>query len=204
MAVRYVANPRYREGAILSLSAAREALDGPVLIMDADVLCPPAMIARLVQTPHPNCFLFDGSVPPGGEEQMLLVRDGRVCDIVRGGAPGWEQGESIGFLKLNQETAQVLLWLMEGAMRAGRDTIEHEELYPDLMRECRIGYVTTDGLSWTEIDFPEDYERASTEILPAIQADVTVRVDSDTTIHVRRIRMHRDAVGGSLRPAAGD
>ena len=28
------------------------------------------------------------------------------------------------------------------------------------MRECPIGYVTTDGVPWTEIDFPEDVERA--------------------------------------------
>src|SRR5207249_626580 len=42
--VRCLSNPRFREGAILSLWTARELLDGPVLVMDADVLCPPAMI----------------------------------------------------------------------------------------------------------------------------------------------------------------
>ena len=88
--VRCLTNPRYTEGAILSLWTAREALAGPVVVMDADVLCPPAMIARLVDSPHPNCFLLDASVTITGEEQMLLVEDGRVRNIVRGGAPGYE------------------------------------------------------------------------------------------------------------------
>src|SRR4029077_8298360 len=42
LAVRYVVNPRFREGAILSLACAADALAGPVLVMDADVLCAPA------------------------------------------------------------------------------------------------------------------------------------------------------------------
>src|SRR4029077_1469786 len=46
--LRVVTNPRYREGAILSLWAARDALDGPVLVMDADVLCAPVLVGRLV------------------------------------------------------------------------------------------------------------------------------------------------------------
>src|SRR5436309_383295 len=87
--VRCLSNPRFREGAILSLWTARELLDGPVLVMDADVLCPPAMIARLVGSPSRNCFLLDASVEVSGEEQMLLVRGERVLAIVRGGAPGY-------------------------------------------------------------------------------------------------------------------
>jgi len=71
IAVRCVSNPRYREGAILSLWTARDALAGPVVIMDADVLCADDLVARLVRSPHPNCFLLDASVTPTGEEQML-------------------------------------------------------------------------------------------------------------------------------------
>ncbi|TMB49168.1 MAG: phosphocholine cytidylyltransferase family protein, partial [Deltaproteobacteria bacterium] len=112
--VRCLSNPRFREGAILSLWTARELLDGPVLVMDADVLCPPAMIARLVRSPHRNCFLLDASVEVTGEEQMLLVRGERVLDIVRGGAPGYElAGESVGFLRLAAGAARVLRELLE-------------------------------------------------------------------------------------------
>jgi len=154
-------NPEYRKGAVVSLWRARDYFDDDLLIMDADVLFPTELLRRLVGSHDENCFLMDTSGANDGEAQMLMAREGRTVDITRGLRGEYDAcGESIGFLKLNQETAQVLLRLMEGAMRAGRDTIEHEELYPDLMRECRIGYVTTDGVPWTEIDFPEDVERA--------------------------------------------
>jgi choline kinase len=171
IAVRYVENPRYREGAILSLWSARETLAGPVLVMDADVLCPPAMIARLVRSPHRNCFLLDGSVESTGEEQMLLVRGDRVHDIVRGGAPGYDlMGESVGFLKLSTVAARVLRRYLEERVAAGQTGIEHEEVYPELLADVEVGYEQVDGMPWTEIDFPADVERAERDILPRIEA----------------------------------
>jgi len=169
--VRYVTNPRYREGAILSLWSARESLDGPVLVMDADVLCPTSMIARLVGSSHPNCFLLDGSAENTGEEQMLLVRGDRVLGIVRGGAPGYElQGESVGFLKLSAPAARLLRELLEGRVAAGHTGIEHEETYPELLARVSVGYERVDAMPWTEIDFPEDVRRAEREVLPRIAA----------------------------------
>ena len=167
--VRYVSNPRFDEGAILSLWAAREFLDGPVLVMDADVLCPASMVARLVGSTHANCFLLDASVTNTGEEQMLLVRDGWVRNIVRGGAPGYEvQGESVGFLKLSAPAVGLLRALLHERVAAGDTGIEHEEVYPDLLARVDVGYERVDGLPWTEIDFPDDIARAEREVLPRI------------------------------------
>jgi choline kinase len=171
MRVRCISNPRYREGAILSLWAARAALTGPVLVMDADVLCSRAMVARLVGSPHANCFLLDGSAPSTGEEQMLLVRDGLVRNIVRGGAPGYdEQGESVGFLKLSGDASRLLAGLLARRVEAGDTGIEHEDVYPELLAAVEVGFERVDGLAWTEIDFPEDVVRAEREILPLLQA----------------------------------
>jgi choline kinase len=170
--VRYVSNPRYREGAILSLWVARGVLDGPVLVMDADVLCGPDMIARLVRSPRPNCFLLDASVETTGEEQMLLVRGDRVCNIVRGGAPGYElTGESVGFLKLSAAAARVLRELLAARVAAGHTAIEHEETYPELLERVEVVFERVDGMPWTEIDFPEDITHAEREVLPRIEGD---------------------------------
>jgi choline kinase len=171
IAVRYVTNDRYREGAILSLNCAAAVLEGgPVLIMDADVLCAPSMLALLVGSQHRNCFLLDASVDVTGEEQMLLVRDDRVRDIVRGGAPGYElAGESVGFLKLATGAARVLRGLLAERVAAGHTGIEHEEVYPELLERVEVGYERVDGMPWTEIDFPEDVRRAEAEILPRIE-----------------------------------
>jgi choline kinase len=168
--VRYLVNARFREGAILSLWTAREALGGPVLIMDADVLCAPSMLARLVESPHENCFLLDASQANTGEEQMLLVRGDRVMNIVRGGAPGYElMGESIGFLKLGADAAKLLRVLLGRRLEQGHTGIEHEEVYPDLLERMPVGFERVDGVPWIEVDFPADVEQAERVVLPAIE-----------------------------------
>jgi len=169
--VRCVTNPRFREGAILSLWAARAALERNVLVMDADVLCAPGMVERLVRSSHANCFLLDAAQENTGEEQMLLVRGGRVRDIVRGGAPGYElMGESIGFLKLSADAARLLRALLERRVEAGDTGIEHEEVYPDLLARVEVGFERVDGMPWIEIDFPDDVVRAERDVLPRIEA----------------------------------
>jgi len=171
VSLRYLHNPRFREGAILSLHTAREALAGAVLIMDADVLCSAAVIRRLLGSPHENCFLMDAASPNTGEEQMLLVRDGRVRDIVRGGAPGYDlAGESIGFLKLSARAARLLGALLDARVAAGDTGIEHEEVYPELLRRVDVGFERIDGEPWIEIDFPEDVVRAEAEVLPRLES----------------------------------
>jgi choline kinase len=165
--VSTVFNPEYRKGAIVSLWCAREHFDDDLLVMDADVLFPTELLRRLIDCREANCFLMDASAENDGEAQMLMARNGRAVDIARGLRGEYDAcGESIGFLKLDREGAAVLRQLMEAAIDAGRDGIEHEDLYPDLMRKCPIGYLTTDGTPWTEIDFAEDVERARRMLRP--------------------------------------
>jgi choline kinase len=169
--VRYIVNEAYHKGAILSLWSAREEFDNNILIMDADVLFPVAMISRLVHSPRPNCFLLDGRAKNTGEEQMLLTRGGRVLNIVRGGSGDFDViGESVGFLKVCQQDALQLRLSLEDLVAQGKDSIEHEEAFPLFLRRCEVGFEQVDDLPWIEIDFPEDLQRAESEILPRIEA----------------------------------
>lgn len=167
--VRYVFNDRFEKGAILSLWSAREEFDDDILIMDADVLFPVAMIDRLICSPQANCFLLDGSSENTGEEQMLLTRGGRVLNIVRGGSGDFDViGESVGFLKVSRADAPLLRSILDDLVAQGRDSIEHEEAFPTFMAQREIGFERVDDLPWTEIDFPEDLARAEQEVLPKI------------------------------------
>lgn len=159
--VEIVTNPDFRRGAILSLWCARSLLDGPALVMDADVYGPDEMIRRLVRSPHASCFLLDGRAVASGEEQMLMVRGGLVRDIARRPRGDNELlGESIGFLKLSAEAARTLRDLIAVRVERGDVDLEHEEAYPELLARVEVGYERADDLDWTEIDFPEDLERA--------------------------------------------
>jgi choline kinase len=169
--VRYVFNDRYEKGAILSLWSAREEFDDDILIMDADVLFPVALIDRLVSSSHANCFLLDASAVNTGEEQMLLTRGGRVLNIVRGGSGDFEViGESVGFLKVSRVDAPLLRTILDDFIAQGRDTIEHEEAFPIFLAQRQVGFEGVDDLPWIEIDFPTDLEQAEREVLPQIIA----------------------------------
>jgi choline kinase len=171
--VRYIVNPAYTRGAILSLWAARAEFHDDLLIMDADVLCPLGFVERLVRSRHANCFLLDGSVTPSGEEQMLMARGGRVYDIAktRDVDPRYDTcGESVGFFKVARADAGRLRQVLEAAVAAGREEIEHEQVFPEFMRDRAVGYERVDGEPWIEIDFPEDVERARRETLPRLRA----------------------------------
>ena len=102
---------------------------------------------------------------------MLLVRDGRVRNIVRGGAPGYElMGESIGFLKLSRLGGVAAARAARGA-RAGRR--HRHRARGGVSRAAGtggVGFERVDGLPWIEIDFPDDVARAEREVLPRIEA----------------------------------
>lgn len=169
--VRYVNNPQYAKGAILSLWSAREEFNDDIIIMDADVLFPVALIDRLVRSSHANCFLLDGSSENTGEEQMLLTRGGRVLNIVRGGSGDFDVvGESVGFLKVSQTDAPLLRSILDDFVAQGRDTIEHEEAFPVFLAQRVVGFERVDDLPWIEIDFPADLEQAERQVLPRIVA----------------------------------
>ncbi len=169
--VKYVLNTQYEKGAILSLLSARDEFDDDMLIMDADVLFPVAMIDRLIRSPHANCFLLDGSAENTGEEQMLLTRGGRVLHIVRGGSGDFDViGESVGFLKVSRSDAPLLRSILDNLVAQGRDTIEHEEAYPIFLSQRVVGFERVDDLPWIEIDFPTDLAQAEQEVLPRIVA----------------------------------
>ena len=164
-------NPRYREGAILSLWTAREFLNRDLLVMDADVLCPPAVFERLVGSKHSNCLVVDGSVEETGEEQMVFGREGRALHIAKKATDSIRRemdlfGESLGFLRLSGEAASCLRELLDGKVRSGWVAIEHEQAYPDLFRKVFVGFERVDGLAWTEIDTPEDLARAEQQVFP--------------------------------------
>ena len=159
--VTLVRNPEFRRGAILSLWSARAFLEGPVVVMDADVFMPFKMLDRLLRSAHESCFLLDGRVPPSGEEQMLMVQGPRVVDIARVPRGTYDGlGESVGFLKLAPPGAAVLRELLDTRVARGDKDLEHEEVYPELLARVAVGFEIVDDLDWTEIDFPGDLDRA--------------------------------------------
>lgn len=169
--VRYVENPDYTKGSILSLWTARREMEGGCLVMDADVLFTSELIERLVFAEPPSAFLLDESFADSGEEVKLYAKGDRVVAMGKKTTPPLHDrvGEGVGFFKCAAAHAQALVACMEELLAEGGEEREYEDALDRLVRRVHVGWVAVDGLPWTEIDFPDDLSRAREEILPRIR-----------------------------------
>jgi choline kinase len=168
--VRTAFNPRYEQGAVVSLWMAREELRSgdPVLYMDADVLYAPEVVERLIASPWQNCLVFDEKFEPGEDPVMLCLSQGSIVEFGKQIGGDFERvGEWPGLLKLDPPTAARLADALDAAIAAG----DVHAPYEPAMREVILGdppapfgIEDVSDLPWIEIDFPEDLERARTEI----------------------------------------
>jgi choline kinase len=166
--------PDYEEAAIVSLWHLGEAFSAgePVVFMDGDVLYDHRMMERLLASPHPNCFLMDRDTGEGDDPVRLCLRDDLLVDFHKRPqiAHDW-WGEWIGFSRFDAVTAARIAQATDRIIAAGR----RDAIYEDAFREVVVaeppgtfGVEDVTGLPWVEIDFPEDLEKAGSEVLPTL------------------------------------
>jgi len=168
--VRLLLNSQYERGSALSVLAASEVLAGAdCLLMDADVLCGPEMIARLIDCSAPNCLLYDRLAFDSGEEVKVVTdRQSRVLEFGKKiTANRTVAGESIGFFKFAPAASRRMAEILR-AQAAVEASTEYEPAIDALAKEMNIVAVSASGLPWIEIDFPEDLERARREVWPQL------------------------------------
>ena len=170
MAVRYVDNPDYTRGSVLSLYAARAHLTEPALVMDADVLFPRELLRRLLAAPAPSALLLDRGFQDTGEEVKLYTRGDRVIALGKKVVPeAWETvGEGVGFFKCGAEAGPEFVRLLRKVIEEGNGLNEYEDALHMLLGTRHVGWVDVTGLPWTEIDFAEDLRRAEADVLPHV------------------------------------
>jgi choline kinase len=168
-------NPDFERGSVLSLWCASPWLvaGGDVLLMDADVLYDPEVLARLVRSPGSALLLDRDYDDAGGEAVKVCVRAGRVVEFRKQLCPELRfdfAGESVGFFRFAPSDAKRLAARAYDYVRAGRMDEPCEEVIRDLLLEAPERYCAREvtGLAWLEIDFPKDVARARAEILPRI------------------------------------
>lgn len=166
-----VLNPDYRQGSLVSLWMQRDLLRSgrTILLMDGDVLYPPAMIERLLAADGEAVMLVDRELEPGDEPVKICFAGTTICDFrKRPEHPGDRHGESVGFFRFSPAMAAALAARCEAYVAAGRTEVEYEEAIRDLLLADPARFVAVDvtDLPWTEIDFPEDVAKARDAVLP--------------------------------------
>ena len=171
--VSTIYNPDYEQGSILTLWCVREALTagGPVLLMDGDVLYDRRVLEPLVKTHHADCLLVDRAYEPGEEPVKVGVVDGAPADFGKTIDPALEAyGESVGFFRLSEGIAKTLVETAGRMIEQDGSERPMEDVVAAIIRAANppFGFEDVTGLPWIEIDFPEDVDRAETDILPKL------------------------------------
>ena len=172
--VRGLFNPRFREGSVVSMWTARDALrcGDDILFMDADVLYHRSLLERLVASLHGNCFLLDREVGEGEDPVRLCIRGGHPVDFGKMVEGDFDLvGEWPGFMRLVPPIAGRLADMTETYVGGGRGAAPYEDAIRDVLHAVppgTFGFEDITGTPWIEIDFPEDLARAEKVILPRL------------------------------------
>jgi choline kinase len=175
--VTYVENSRFAEtNSLYSLWTARALLYEGFVVLNCDVLFHPALLDDLLATHHDAALLIAYREPGqqyGDEEMKVKVDNGFVVDMSKTMDPAEAHAENLGIVKFGPASAPGVVNILdrivgEGGLRdwAPRAFREYAQTRP-------LRAIATRGYPWIEIDFPEDYARAVSETLPAIE-DLTI------------------------------
>jgi L-glutamine-phosphate cytidylyltransferase len=172
--VEVVYNPDYATtNSLYSLWLARNLLSEGFVVLNSDVLFHPHLLTRLLASSHEDALLMAARQPGirySDEEMKIHVRDGCVAAIDKALPDAHCDGENVGIVKFGAEGAAVLVeeantLIAQGAVRDWLPRAFHA-----FCQKRPLHVIDTAGLPWIEIDFPADYARACSEVLPAILA----------------------------------
>ena len=175
--VSYIENTRYAEtNSLYSLWMARPLLYEGFVVLNCDVLFHPALLSDLIASRHENALLLgyrEANQPLYGDEEMKVkVRGGRVIEMSKDMDPTEAHGENLGIVKFGARGAVALVDIMDRIVADGRLREWAPRAFSAFAAVHPLHAIGTRGLPWIEIDFPEDYERARSEVLPAIERDL--------------------------------
>jgi L-glutamine-phosphate cytidylyltransferase len=161
---------------LYSLWLVRHLLDDGFVVLNADVLFHDQLLVDLLTARYEDALLVSPRPDDGAaftdEEMKVCVRGGRVVRIAKTVPPAEADAENIGIARFGPSGAAVLIEEMDRVIENGG----HREWLPAAFAAfCRrrpLHAVGSRGFPWIEIDFPEDYWRALTDVLPAIDAAV--------------------------------
>ena len=167
--VRFVENARYREtNSLYSLWLARDVIRRGAIVMNSDLLASRELLARLVQAPAEDAVLVDRTSVLDAEEMKVTLWNGFAVDFGKDLPAEAAHAENVGILKFGAEGGRRLVEHLDALIGGGLVNAWAPRAFRAFAHVWPLRAVETAGFPWTEIDFPEDLERAREVIAPAI------------------------------------
>jgi choline kinase len=161
--VRYVFNPIYdKTNSTYSLWLTRDIAGDDFLVINADTLFSRDIIKYLVDSDHEIALSIDdtliGELPE--EAMKVTIVDGLIKDVSKKIVPEKTHGDAIGVYRFKGKGVKVLYdelkRLVDGKI------LDHLFTFAvrSLMDTFDVYSVSTRGLSWVEVDDPNDLKKA--------------------------------------------
>jgi choline kinase len=168
--VRTVHNARFAEsGSMYSLWCAREAVTGPFLLLESDLVYEPRALEVLLSHPSPDAILLSG--PTGaGDEVWVETRDDRLLAMSKRReelGPG-VAGELVGISRISVPLFGIMQRL---AAEAFRQSLRYDYETDCLVAagwERPIPCPVVEDLVWGEIDDPAHLRRVRETVYPEV------------------------------------
>jgi choline kinase len=169
--VDVVFNGRYdATNSLYSLWLAREWLRDGFVVMNCDVLFHDQLLSDLLTSRDEDALLVATRRGERYSDEEMKVRSRRGCvaAIAKTLADEDADGENVGVAKFGAAGAAALVEVMTQILDGGGARDWLPRAFADFATQRPLRIVETRGYPWIEIDFPEDYWRACTEVLPSI------------------------------------
>ena len=179
--ISFVENIHFAEtSSLYSLWLAREHLTDGFVVLNSDVLFHPQMLTNLLESPREDELLISDAQnetsPLGDEEMKIKVKEELVVDISKDIDPREADGENVGIVKFGVAGAKVLVAYMDELIATGAVKDWAPRAFREFALKHPLHALSTRGLPWIEIDFPEDYQRAVTEVYPQIESQSVEKI----------------------------
>ena len=126
----------------------------------------PAFLRTFWLHRYPDALTVSFQSGLGDEEMKVKVQGDRIVDICKDMNPADADGENVGLLKFSEAGSRVLFAKAGELVARGVVNAWAPRAFQEICPAHPLYAVSTEGLPWIEIDFPEDLERARTEIYP--------------------------------------
>ncbi len=166
----YIHNPRWdASNSLYSFVLAREWIDGPVVVMNSDILFHPEILSRVLAVKG-DAFAYDSGSGRAPEHMKVEVVGGILVDMRKDLPLDRSAGENVGLLAFSADGARALL--DRAAAIAAEDGGEKNWLgaaVRQLAADRPIRAIDIAGLPWGEIDSTFDLENVRKNVWPRIR-----------------------------------
>ncbi len=164
----YIHNARWMStNSLSSFHLAREWVDGPLVVINSDVLFHPEILHRLLAAGG-DAIAYDSGSGGAPEQMKVRVVDGQLVNMSKDMPADQISGENVGILSFTAETCRLLFEKAGELLEAGKEQSWLGEAVRDVARERSVRAVDVAGLPWVEIDTAHDLDLARRVVWPAI------------------------------------